>query len=448
MERLVGQCSQGTCVPRLRSLYVLWGMQCVINTTDIPVLFLTMMYSLVSIVTMLSGFKCHFSQNDISQMIFAGLSEELDEARNDLKRRATFKHQQSQHASAAREPEPSTSEGEVGWGLCGLGDKNYPIGLKLVDPLLSSKYIQDLHSEWNSTQGAICEVEDIDLPDKRVRKPCSGEFCLQTSLWNTFSERDSASALFSSSKNLVKNVCRSLRPLYSSMCKQITYSCKHPLLLVRSRLSTGEVIGGRGWIITMATFRPINIYGIDLSLPETLEAPCEVEVKTQTVFKSNWLTFAFTSSDKVSLEIAQLKHILVGKEGIVEYCFQPPYSMSSAINFCRLQIQGDLTWTPVSSASVEDDSEDEEGGDNGDGPGNDDQTEEDEVSDIMDCVSNLVGSVASSSACSGTQPAANKGRQRTKKTESAGSHRNLALIMFSDSCVQMVAVDPTKIQRI
>ena len=104
--------------------------------------------------------------------------------------------------------DPSRSQ----WGFCGLGDKDFPIGRDLLASMSEKPgFVHALSESWKNTHNEICNSDGLEIPEKAVKSVC-GEFCLKSS----WPEGDSNfSLLYKSSLGLLKNVCRSMKPLYS-----------------------------------------------------------------------------------------------------------------------------------------------------------------------------------------------------------------------------------------
>lgn len=303
----------------------------------------------------------------------------------ECKRRAAAKQQ----VSTSAEPQtPSDLEkpsfSDSGLGLCGLGDMNQPIAQSVFDPVSNKKsFVKSMHKQWVEDHSE--RVSSHELPENRAKTVC-GEFCLQSMLPP---DEPDFPKLVCSARNLLQNICRSTKPMVAQFNKQLDGSCRHPILLARSVSAEGNTLRTSGWLITIATFKPLRVEGIVLSLPESgLVPPFTLEVKCENVYKSSLTTFQFSSMERMTFEVAQL----LDQAKSVEYCFNVPYTIAWRTSLTTLVVTADLTWTPVRLNDSNDGSDGDDGAQAGDDEAVDEgQDEEADINEILSLESGLSG---------------------------------------------------------
>lgn len=331
-------------------------------------------------------------------------------AQAECKTRAAFKREQKQ-LQRQSENQPTSSPAapsDCGIGLCGLGDVHHPIAGKLFDPVADqTAFVKTMHQQWNNLHSQLIEVGS-DIPEKAIKRTC-GEFCTNAMIPPN---SEMFPQYLSSGKNLLTNICRSMRPMYSGFQKQLTKDCRHPLLLLRAISDDGTVRQTLGWMLTLATFRPMRVDGILLTLPPVLDRLCKIELKLQHVPKSGWSTFAFVSMERMTFELAQLNQAFVDEDCSVQYFFTSSYDISWKTSMTHLCLKVDPSWSPVCLLD-HDNGLDNDDDDDPDDNGVDDQ---DGIDADLDTIANLVDGMTQGSKQNAPAP---KKRQRTAKKQQA-----------------------------
>lgn len=276
-----------------------------------------------------------------------------------------------------------------GWGLCGTGDLSRPVALSLFEPIAAQlDFVMKSHQMWVSKHSEVLGSVRADLPERKQTRQCHG-LCWNSQQTGHLTDFE---VKHSSTKNLLLNICRSMKPLYKQIDKQIQHSSQHPLLLVRSMGSDGQVLGYAGWILTLASFKPLQADGIELSLPPVLDCPCELEVKTATVWKSSRRSFSFATMDRIMFEIVSLSGAYAFRPGFIEYCFAPAYCVLWPNTLTKLKLKS-VSWVPIVYAEPEDNDNDDDDDADEDGDQKtieEKQEETDELDELQDLVAGLL----------------------------------------------------------
>ena len=305
----------------------------------------------------------------------------------------------------------SGNSGNQHLGLLCLGDQEFPISRKLFDKCSQSKaFVTRMSTAWRKKHSEPVGGAAIEPQSEKVARQC-GSFCY------TSSEINSSEDLYNSCRGLLINVCRSLKPRYKQIKKEITAAeARHPLLLSRFvSLDERKATAAKGWIITRATFSPYGFDAIELDISASVASGCKAQLQAFAVFRSNLTTFDFKRMDSIAADLTALGRSR--EEGSLEYCFDPTYAFDWRSDLTTLRI-GDVEWVSATYLSQtvcgsfhESDHENEDDGEQG---------SEDEAADISGLVDALLSlpakqkakpkskskSKAEKVSCSWTQPRA------------------------------------------
>lgn len=273
---------------------------------------------------------------------------------------------------------------------------------------------------WGDAHSDITDCGDTDLPLKKG-KPLCLSFCRARCLSGQSAD---SQLVFSSTRNLMLNICRSLQPLYKKITKQISPSTRHPVLLVQSVCKeTGAVLACNGWVLSLAGFRPLRVDGIELELPDlgALVPPCDVRLKSANIFKSVLSTFCFASMDRIAFDIAQSHTAYVGPSGTgrLEYCFQPQYTLAWG-QLTSLHLANQLTWTPVCLVGHDNDDD----GDDNEGDQDDANEDQDGPNDELEDLTNLVDELLGEQKTESKQQSKRRSKQQSTRGRAGGGHKS------------------------
>jgi hypothetical protein len=157
----------------------------------------------------------------------------------------------------ADEGEDAMKQLDIGVGLQGVGDNEFPISVKLLEELSSQKqFVKRCSAEWKRiASGAVSESAKM----KDTRTPASR--CLVHFCWTAVQSEQRRDPIRAAC-GLLQNVLRHMRQ--DSWTKAgLTFSGKrrrHPLVVVK----VSEMVFG--WLITRASFKPLHLYGWRLNL--------------------------------------------------------------------------------------------------------------------------------------------------------------------------------------
>ncbi len=177
----------------------------------------------------------------------------------------------NQQVETETETETTLVNRDIGMGLQGIGDIEYPLSVKLLGSISREKdFVKRASTAWKQmTSGAIShhsKMKDCRVPTSRC---CLG-FCAAASGETRDADRMRLST------GLLQNILRSMR---GNKLSNLTLSGKqkrHPLLLVK------QDTGVHGWLITRASFKPLHLYGWRLRLDqEGLNSEQEVVAELQ-----------------------------------------------------------------------------------------------------------------------------------------------------------------------
>lgn len=330
----------------------------------------------------------------------------MSAAATELQRRNSFERSGSGAGSSS-----SGEQSLQGIGLCGFGDERYPISEKLLDQCSGQTgFIRNLSNQWKSSHSEVVGAVAVEPPKVKPHIPCRDGFCTQTGRYGL------DPLLVNSSQNLLRNICRSMKPLYREIKKQITSSARHPLLLARWCSRDGQTRDTVGWIVTFASFKPLWVAGIGVSLSKCIARESQVCLQSFKVRGSDHDMCNFASFDSIVAAIAELLPNAADEGGRVQYCFNTPYKLQTHMPMTHLLLTEDPRWVDLAlTANAGDDSDGSAGDGDNLGGGNDMS----DISDITSMVNNLTGANLSMDGKSSK-------RKTTKGTNSGGDSGNAA----------------------
>lgn len=279
------------------------------------------------------------------------LNLSLSEADGNLRAEYREKAQQSCRARPSTSPrlqDDHDSEANVGIGLLGLGDKDHAISSALFEECASQKgFVEQQSQEWSKAHSEVVGGGAIE-PQACDEKTCTS-FCQFGGLLGVDKE------VFRRMQNLMRNICRSLKPLYKTIQQCIGPDARFPLLFARWVRADGKVAQEIGWLLTHAMFRPFRVDGINLRFEgrdDFLESPYIVHLAVEHIASSETKVFKFSCMDGIAAQMSRLKPVDERKagNGWVEYAFRPDYSICWSDSLCKLRLLGVLNWIKASDA--------------------------------------------------------------------------------------------------
>ena len=146
---------------------------------------------------------------------------------------------------------------DIGVGLQGIGDSEYPISVKLLGSISGEKeFVKRCSIAWKQmTSGAVSQQAKMKEYRVPTSKCCLG-FCFTAACETRGADRMRLTI------GLLQNILRYMRGKQLPNLTLFGKQKRHPLVLVK------QDTGVRGWLITRASFKPLHLYGWCLRLDQ------------------------------------------------------------------------------------------------------------------------------------------------------------------------------------
>ena len=280
------------------------------------------------------------------------------------------------------EPDGSEVDSLAGksFGLLGLGDKDYAINTEIFKQCADRRqFVKQQHQAWHQEHQEVVCGDAIEAQTEEG-KQCT-TFCRTERLMGV------CRIEFNRAKGLLTNICRSLKPLYKGIEKQIGSETKLPLLLARWVYPDNSIRKEVGWMISHAMFRPFRTDGIRLNFPEDqtfLKPPYILRLSVEAVRGADKKMFKFECMDSIAAEIARLKPTTsstVDTPGHWEYCFRPACVVCWQESLSTFRLLNEPSWVVAGEHMFDAGDDDDD---------SDDDAVADDDSDVLDEIQEMV----------------------------------------------------------
>lgn len=247
-------------------------------------------------------------------------------------------------------------DANCGYGLLGLGDRNYAINQSLFKECSSEKgFVDRLAQQFRQEHGFALDSGAMEI-QTAAKKQCF-LFCTTTGLYG----KDPL--MRKKVTGLLLNICRSMKRQVRDATKHITAdNGRHPLLLTRWLTETGQQTSIQGWLLAKATFKPLQVDGVCLDLPALLGKGASINLRLKQVYKSSTRSFDFKCMREIAANIVGAH----ATPDTMQYCYSPVYTIGGTdFNLATLTLVDDLDWHPLGGRLPFDAGSDSDGGSEG-----------------------------------------------------------------------------------
>ena len=170
-----------------------------------------------------------------------------------------------------------------------------------------------------------------NTPGTKPRRQC-GDICI-----NSQRLTDQQQVTSQQARQLMQNVCSSMKASVRASKQCVTASSKHPIIMI----CCGQRV--MGWMVTLIVFKPLtcDCVCLDPLAPGSVQPPWVLKLSVSTrPDGANMLQFA--SVDTLAVEVARLASTFEGER--LQYCFNPPYSVSLRTPLSVLRVNHRVEW--------------------------------------------------------------------------------------------------------